>query len=105
MDAIFQEPLPKEVLSVIRKHKPGGYIGAGIPAPPRRGKLAHADPAVSFGSPGFDRLGRPLYVDRIGLLDEDALKRGGVSLDLLVKYHIQVQRPRPGLLPTPPPSS
>lgn len=69
----LDEPLSLEILSTIRKNKPASYIG-------------------------FDRQHRPLYVDRVGMLNEPAIRAAGIEMDTLVKYHIQEMEVRSGAL-------
>eukprot|EP01026_Neomeris_dumetosa_P030882 TRINITY_DN24596_c1_g1_i9.p1 TRINITY_DN24596_c1_g1~~TRINITY_DN24596_c1_g1_i9.p1 ORF type:complete len:504 (+),score=47.69 TRINITY_DN24596_c1_g1_i9:174-1685(+) len=62
--SVLENSLPSWKAEVIRKYKPSSYVS-------------------------FDRLGRPIYVDRIGLLNQIGLREEGVVEDDIVQFHVR----------------
>jgi hypothetical protein len=44
---------------------------------------------VSGAQLGFDKLGRPVYLDRPGFLDVEAILKSGVSTDDFLRKHVR----------------
>jgi len=63
INTLVSYPLEVKKLLVIRRCRPSSYVG-------------------------FDRLGRPVFIDRVGLLDQPAMVAAGVTEDDYIAYHI-----------------